>query len=314
MADLEVNQKNWLEDFDLEPCEEISHVEEVALETIGTRAGAYTGSVQNAPGCSTMVANGLSQQLIHEVNLMIPGVLVSFDELNVSLGNAAYPFLQPPAKEALAKAIRDRGTTLRVNSAYRTIVQQRLLYGWRGGRGGCPYGLVAPPGRSNHQGGLAIDINDHFGWRPHLERYGWKWFGNADKPHFTYEVNGTQDIRNNAIKAFQRLWNRNHPDDRIAEDGIYGNNTEARINRTSVKGFTIAPWDTEPRLLRVSRPMMEGSDVIKVQEALQAKGFDIFPDGLFGNGTASIVKQFQEGEGLVVDGIVGFNTRSKLFA
>ena len=310
MTDLQVKQEDWLEDFDFEPCEEISHVEEEAL---GTRAGAYTGSVQNAPGCSTMVANGLSQQLIHEVNLMMPGVLVSFDDLNVNLGNAAYPFLQPQAKEALAKAIRDRGTTLRVNSAYRTLVQQCLLYGWRGGRRGCPYGLVASPGRSNHQGGLAIDINDYSGWRPYLERYGWQWFGNRDKPHFTYRGSGTKDIRHHAIKAFQRLWNRNHPDDRIAEDGLCGNNTETRINRTSVKGFSIAPWDTKPRLLCVSRPMMEGSDVIKVQEALKDKGFDIFPDGLFGNGTASIVKQFQEREGLVADGIVGTETREALF-
>ena len=310
MTNLEVKQKNWLEDFDFEPCEEISHVEEEAL---GTRAGAYTGSVQNAPGCSTMVANGLSQQLIHQVNLMIPRILVSFDDLNVNLGNAAYPFLQPQAKEALAKAIRDRGTTLRVNSAYRTLVQQRLLYGWRGGRRDCPYGLVAPPGRSNHQGGLAIDINDYLGWRPYLERYGWQWFGDRDKPHFTYRGDGIKDIRKYAIEAFQKLWNQNNPNDKIDEDGIYGNNTEARINKTSVKGFNIAPWDTEPRLLRVSRPMMEGSDVIKLQKALQNKGFDIFPDGLFGNGTASIVKQFQTREGLVPDGIVGSETREALF-
>ena len=312
MNDIEVNQQDWLDDFDFEPCENINHIEEEAL---GTRAAAFAGSVKNAPGCSTMVANGLSQQLIHEVNLMNPGVLVSFDDLNVQLGNAAYAFLQPQAKEALAKAIRDRNNrNLSINSAYRSIVQQCLLYKWREGRGGCRYGLVAKPGRSNHQGGLAIDINDYVGWKPHLEKFGWKWFGNGDKPHFTYRGDGIKDIRKDAIEAFQRLWNRNNPHDKIDEDGLYGDNTEARINKTSVKGFTIAPWDTEPRLLRVSRPMTEGSDVIKLQEALQAKGFDIFPDGFFGNGTASIVKQFQEREGLVADGIVGFNTRSKLFA
>lgn len=311
MNDIEVKKKNWLEDFDFEPCGEIYHVEEEAL---GTRAAAFTGTVKNAPGCSTMVANGLSQQLIHEVNLIIPGVLVSFDDLNVDLGEAAYPFLQPPAKNALAKAIQKRNRTLSVNSAYRTLVQQCLLYRWREGRSGCPYGLVALPGRSNHQGGLAIDINDHLGWRPFLERYGWKWFGNADKPHFTYVGGGTKGIRNNAIKAFQRLWNKNNPDDKILEDGIYGNNTEARINRTSVKGFSIAPWDTQPRILRFSRPISEGSDVLKVQQTLKDKGFDLVADGLFGEGTAIIVKQFQEKEGLVADGIVGSKTLEKLFA
>lgn len=310
MSEVKLERENWLEDFDFEPCGEIYQVEEEAL---GARAAGFTGTVQNAPGCSTMVANGLSQQLIHEVNLIIPGVLVNFDDLKVDLGEAAYPFLQPPAKNALAKAIQERNRTLKVNSAYRTIVQQRLLYGWREGRGSCPYGLVAPPGRSNHQGGLAIDINDHLGWRPFLERYGWKWFGNADKPHFTYVGSDTKDIRNQAIQAFQRLWNRNNPSDKILEDGIYGNNTEARINRTSVKGFKIAPWDTQPRILRFSRPISEGSDVLKVQQALKAKGFNLVPDGLFGSNTASIVKQFQEKEGLVADGIVGAKTLEKLF-
>lgn len=309
MTDLEVKPDNWLEDFDFEPCGEINQVEEEAL---GARAAAYTGAVQDAPGCSTMVANGLSQQLIHEVNLINPGVLVSFDDLKVKLGDAAYPFLQPQAKEALAKAIRERGTTLTVNSAYRTIVQQCLLYKWRGGRGGCPYGLVASPGRSNHQGGLAIDINDHLGWKPYLERYGWKWFGDADKPHFTYVRGGTKDIRNNAIEAFQRLWNRNNPSDKIEEDGLYGDNTEGRIHRTSVKGFAIAPWDKKPRVLRFSQPMMEGSDVIKVQEALKAKGIEIFPDGMFGQNTVKAVKQFQKQNGLTEDGVIGPNTLSAL--
>lgn len=312
MTDIHEPSLDWQDDFDFEPCAEINHIEEKPL---GARASNFAGKVANAPGCSTLVANGLSQQLIHEVNLMNPGVLISFDELNVKLGNAAYAFLQPSAKEALVKAIRDRNNrTLSINSGYRTIVQQLLLYGWRQGRGGCGYGLVAPPGRSNHQGGLALDINDHMGWKPHLEKFGWKWYGDRDKPHFTYRGGGIKDIRSEAIKAFQRLWNRNNPTDKIDEDGIYGNQTVARINQTSVKGFKIAPWETEARLLRFSQPITEGSDVIRLQEALQSKGFDIFPDGLFGKGTEAIVKEYQSRSGLTADGIVGSDTRNALFA
>lgn len=312
MADIHKHDRDWLDDFDFEPCQEINHIEE---EPLGTKAAAYAGTVQNAPGCSTMVVNGLSQQLIHEVNAINPGILVSFDELNVQLGNAAYAFLQPQAKEALARAIADRqNKTLSINSGYRTIVQQLLLYGWRNGRKGCPYGLVAPPGRSNHQGGLAIDINDHLGWKPYLEKYGWRWFGDRDKPHFTYRGTGTQDIRNNAVKAFQRLWNKNNPDDKIAEDGVYGNITLARINQTSVKGFKIAPWDEVPRILRFSRPITEGSDVIRLQQALADKGWEIFPDGLFGERTAAIVKEFQKQADIKIDGIVGSDTRDALLA
>ena len=43
-------------------------------------------------------------------------------------------------------------------------------------------------------------------------------------------------------------------------------------------------------------------------------GFNIKPNGYFGKGTAEIVKQFQTKAGLGVDGVVGKNTLTKLFA
>ena len=77
---------------------------------------SFRGRIQDAPGCATMVANTLSQQSIHEVNVLLAAatggasnLLVSFDSLNVSLGNAAYPYVQPPALEALGKAIEGAG-------------------------------------------------------------------------------------------------------------------------------------------------------------------------------------------------------------
>lgn len=60
--------------------------------------------------------------------------------------------------------------------------------------------------------------------------------------------------------------------------------------------------------------MMEGTDVFNMQKALKDKGFDIKPDGYYGKGTAAIVKQFQKQAGIGVDGLVGQNTLSKLFA
>jgi hypothetical protein len=41
------------------------------------------------------------------------------------------------------------------------------------------------------------------------------------------------------VHAFQRLWNRNHPSDTIAEDGAYGPMTAARIARSPSGGFAI---------------------------------------------------------------------------
>jgi MYXO-CTERM domain-containing protein len=39
------------------------------------------------------------------------------------------------------------------------------------------------------------------------------------------------------VTAFQRLWNRNHPEDVIPEDGVYGTETEKRVARSPVGGF-----------------------------------------------------------------------------
>ncbi len=60
--------------------------------------------------CSTELVKELSLQVIDEINLLIPNVLVSFDELDVSGDDATVNFfLQPKAKEALRRAIRRRG-------------------------------------------------------------------------------------------------------------------------------------------------------------------------------------------------------------
>ncbi len=301
MCDADINAETYLEDFDFEPCEEIN-----GGETRGGVRAPYSGSVGTAPGCSTAIANSLSQQLIHQMNIVLPNALASFDELNVELGEAAFPYLQPPAKEALRKAIEERGTRMSVNSAYRTIVQQLLLYNWGSH---CGYPIVAPPGKSNHQSGLALDINDPVGWKPYLEKYGWRWFGSKDKPHFDYVGRGTKDIRGTAMLAFQKLWNKNNPNDKIGEDSEYGPQTESRLNQSSVKGFSKAPWDEVPRVLKLSRPRMEGSDVIRLQEKLKVAGIAVDVDGEFGPGTDKAVKEFQQQKSLDADGIVGPKTR-----
>ncbi len=305
-------------DSEHENCGVINELEE------SSPRGSFAGSIKDAPGCGTMVANALSQQSIHEVNILLEeatgsksDLLVSFDTLNVSLGSAAYPYLQPPALEALEKAISDRRATMVVNSAYRALAQQFLLYNWWT-NGVCDFQAVAQPGASYHQAGLALDIEDPDGWRPHLERHGWQWFGPGDYPHFTYVGSGgvasvtikgkTIDIRNTATLAFQRLWNRNNSGVQIAEDGDYGPNTESKLKVSPANGFKIAPWDKKPRLLRLSQPRMEGSDVERLQTALKKAGITVAVDGEFGPGTDKAVKEFQAKKTLTADGIVGPKT------
>lgn len=55
-------------------------------------------------------------------------------------------------------------------------------------------------------------------------------------------------------------------------------------------------------------------DVRKLQASLEAAGYDLDTDGLFGAGTEQAVKAFQRERGLVADGIVGPNTWAALDA
>jgi hypothetical protein len=268
------------------------------------RARGFVGLLKDAPGCSTAIVNGLSQQLIHQMNLILPNALVSFDDLNVELGEAAYPFVQPAARGELQKAIQDRGVKMYVNSAYRTIAQQLLLYNWGSG---CGYPIVALPGKSNHQSGLAIDIEDPRGWEPYLKRYGWQPLA-GDPPHFDYVGGGTQDLRKIAMQAIQLLWNKNNPSRQITTEGDYGAQTEGALKDSPAMGFAKAPWDDKPRVLKLSQPRMEGSDVERLQTALKKAGIAVGVDGEFGPGTDKAVKDFQAKKTLTADGIVGPRT------
>ncbi|PSB17793.1 D-alanyl-D-alanine carboxypeptidase [filamentous cyanobacterium CCP1] len=257
--------------------------------------------------CSTAAVKGLSLQIIDEMNLLIPNVLVSFDELDVS-GNEATVnfFLQPRAKESLRRAIRRRGVTLRLNSVYRTVVQQHILFSWRGS---CGISIAARPGRSNHEDGFAIDTPDFAAWRSALEAEGWDWFGPPDEVHFTYVGGGVRDdVGDIGVKAFQILWNKHNPTDKIETDGLYGPETASRLDRSPTSGFARA------RILKLISPPVEGEDVRKVQQALLA--LDLLEadqvNGIYDETTKLVVEIFQKREGLSVDGQVGPQTRKAL--
>lgn len=55
-----------------------------------------------------------------------------------------------------------------------------------------------------------------------------------------------------------------------------------------------------------------GADVEELQESLNSKGYTLDVDGIFGDKTQSAVKDYQQKNGLSVDGIVGVNTWSSL--
>jgi len=205
-------------------------------EDVRVREDAVT--VAQAGGCSTSVLEGLSLQIIAESNCLHPGAFAELpDRPNLTKGPAVYAFLEEPARDALVAALDAKpGSTMKVNSMLRTPAQQYLLKRWsRQGR--CGIGLAATPGNSKHESGLAIDISQYSTWKFTLSQRGFKWFGSSDKVHFTYTGSGALDHRALGVLAFQRLWNRNHPEDPIGEDGDWGPNTEDRMEMAPVDGF-----------------------------------------------------------------------------
>lgn len=264
--------------------------------------------------CGTAGVNGLDLQIIAAMNEIISDSLVNFDDLNIRVsGPQVHPFVQSTAKQKLAKAIQEGGKSLKLNSAYRTIAQQLVLYNhYKQGRCGIP--IAAFPGKSLHQSGLAIDTPDWQFWKNILPKYGWRWFGLNDKVHFTFVGGGARDLRPIAVKAFQRLWNKNNITDQIDVDGDLGNETLKRLNNSPIEGFGTSLNGF--RGLRLTEtPFMQGEDVKEVQKALIKAGFDVGSagaDGQYGPSTFTAVKKFQEAKNLLVDGVVGSITLQKL--
>jgi hypothetical protein len=216
------------------------HEDDDGHEEVGTTSAALTATdpVSSAvlQSCTTTSVKGLATQLVEEIQCMKPGTMTKIDNIpNVTLGSAVFPYLQTPARNALAGAVAARGVPMSINSALRALPQQYLLYRWYQ-TGRCGIGLAAKPGTSNHEGAVAVDINDNAGWRTAMQGKGFRWLGASDPVHYDYVAGGI-NLRGVSVQAFQRLWNRNHPEDLIAEDGGYGPATEARLAKSPVGGF-----------------------------------------------------------------------------
>lgn len=201
---------------------------------IGVLSSGLT--VGGAGGCSTFILDGLSRQLIGEQNCIRKDALVSFaGKKNIAVGSSVYAYLEPKAAGGLEAAALT--TKLSVNSAFRTVAQQYLLYHWYE-TGQCGISLAAVPGNSNHETGIAVDLANYSAALGAMQAHGWSHsYPSSDPVHYDYVAGGTVDLRSESVLAFQRLWNLNHAGDPIAEDGDYGPQTEARLKASPATGF-----------------------------------------------------------------------------
>jgi hypothetical protein len=206
----------------------------------GVRAASTVAEYEQST-CATAVVLELSRQIAGEVGCSAPGRLVPFAEGGgiVFTGGAVLPYVAAAARDDLLAAVQATGgDRLELTSGYRTLPQQYLLYRWWQ-LGRCGITAAATPGNSNHESGRAIDVGNYDAWTAVLPAFGWEQTVAGDPVHFDHLA--SPDLRGTDVLAFQRLWNRNHPGDRIDEDGLYGPMTEARVKQAPAEGFALGP-------------------------------------------------------------------------
>ncbi|MDO8423122.1 MAG: peptidoglycan-binding protein, partial [Parvibaculum sp.] len=71
----------------------------------------------------------------------------------------------------------------------------------------------------------------------------------------------------------------------------------------------VSAVDAATRNLRLTTPHMTGSDVKALQKAIAAEGYIVNIDGVFGPGFDSVLKAWQDENGLIPDGVAGPATR-----
>ena len=259
---------------------------------------------------SSFMVRGLDLQLFQELNKIATNSLVPITDLNIKHGAGLFPYLQPPAKAALKRALDILGEPITINSGYRSVASQSLLYYQK--QVGLIKNLVAYPGVSPHQRATCVDVEE---WERHavkqaLLESGWNWtYGLRDAMHFDCNSRGLVDIRKKSVIAFQRLWNKANPKSRIAEDGDLGQQTLNAIYKSPCEGFANVFY---PRILRCTQPVQEGEDVGEIQLALRKHGYTLPADCIFGQTTENVVKLFQLTRLLTSDGVVGAATRKAI--
>jgi murein L,D-transpeptidase YcbB/YkuD len=263
-----------------------------------------------AKNVDTGKVQGLSRQIIAEMNNLLTGVLINFSDLpGLTLSNETFLnyYLQAGPKESLREALRQGmkakpKLTMKINSAYRTVAQQHVLRQIYE-RGHIELvALAARPGKSNHEDGMAIDVDNYEEWKPYLLNNGWGWQGGNDPVHF-YENSGRDDVGELGVKAFQRLWNRYNPTEKMTVDGGFGPQSAEKMNRSPIAGFSRV-W--------IFRSGDQGDEIKRIQQALTNVGFKTPITGIFDAKTSESVKKFQDKKGLGADGVVGPRTLKEL--
>ena len=206
--------------------------------------------LQNARTCDSGfyypqdLIDGLGHQLVEEVICMDDTYLQFYEpceEPGCIRADGPQPLaIRPEVIEALNAAALSLDDYISISAGYRDVAMQ---YYSRWYKENCRSSFAAAvPGSSNHQGGRAIDVSFPSFWNDTLLEHGFEHPIPNDTPH--YELVGDAQFREESaalqslsVLAFQRLWNRNYPEDLLDEDGVYGATTKTALGNSPVEGF-----------------------------------------------------------------------------
>lgn len=83
--------------------------------------------------------------------------------------------------------------------------------------------------------------------------------------------------------------------------------------RDWLKSVNLEPVVKPSKIIyKLNYPLIKDSKVKEIQLALNARGYKLDPDGVFGQKTHDAVVSFQKKNGLIWDGVIGINTAAKL--
>ncbi|APC48948.1 hypothetical protein BME96_12420 [Virgibacillus halodenitrificans] len=269
------------------------------------------------------------------------------DRSNRNMDKGTHPVVRDKALELIKRAYKER-IYVQISEGYRSHARQQALYDQ--GRT-TPGNIVtnAKPGQSIHNYGTAVDfflVSDDGQdaiwkvdkkWRRAAaigKSLGFEWGGDwksfKDYPHLQMPnissgkpstpsygnskviIKKIQTYANKYYNAGLRVDGYDGPKTRKALLKAYQTELNKQFDRGLVKDGVWGPKTENASI--IVYPGAKGRLTWIIQALLYCKGYDPKGlDGIFGSGCEATVREFQESEGLVVDGRVGPVTFKHLF-
>ncbi|WP_159887831.1 peptidoglycan-binding protein [Paenibacillus puerhi] len=253
------------------------------------------------------------------------------------------------ARDTYASLIRQKGWSITYTSAYRPYQYQRHLYEIVQNKSICQQEMIkhglgtlvaAPSYTAPHTAGVAFDavVKDASGNALNGMTFVSSQLINLAAqaglsfPHTTTDgvhhqlaaggTGSTLKVGSTGAAVVTLQTNLNRVGYSLSADGVFGSGTEAIVKQfQSAHGLTadgIVGSSTSSKLnalattTTVLRVGSTGDEVKVLQRLLTKKGYSVTADGVFGTGTESTLKRYQQAAGLTADGVAGPATWTKL--